>query len=68
MEDRGMNLPGLDADVFFGSIDAAPPDWREIDEAIDDENDPDDEELEATPDDVLAVLGFDPLGETEESD
>lgn len=49
---------GDDQDVHFGEIDSELPDWRKVDEVDDD---PDDEELEETPDDVTAILGFDPL-------
>jgi hypothetical protein len=49
-------VTGLDLDVHFGKIDDDLPDWREELE----EDDPDDEELEETPEDVVAVLGFDP--------
>jgi len=49
------NLP----DVRFGRIDPAQVDWRDL---LDDEPD-DDEELAETPDDVIAMLGFDPLDE-----
>ena len=41
------------ADVYFPSM---RPDWRD---EIGDESDPDDELIQ-TPDDVIAVLGFDP--------
>lgn len=41
-------------DVHFGSP-GNPPDWRELDD-----EDPDDEELEQTPEGVLMMLGFDP--------
>lgn len=52
-----------DAAVFFGPTDADLPDWRQ--ETIDDV-DPDDEELDVTPADVVAVLGFDPKEFSEE--
>jgi hypothetical protein len=46
-------------DVYFG--DKKPIDWREAEA----EADPDDEELNETPSDVIALLGFDPLDEGE---
>lgn len=49
-----MKMPGVDADVYFGSLDDV-ADWD-----VDDDEDPDDEELETTPADVVALLGFDP--------
>ena len=48
------------ADVFFLAKDT---DWRN---ELDDE-DPDDEQIE-TPEDVIAVLGFDPAEDDDESD
>lgn len=53
-------IPDLDADVHFGSIGSRPDDWRK-DKNLTDEVDPDDDELFDTPDDVIAILGFDPL-------
>ena len=44
------------SDIHFGEIDAELPDWRNVL----DEDDPDDEELDETSEDVLAMLGFDP--------
>ena len=49
------------ADVHFGAAGAPLPDWRQ---ARLDDLDPDDEET-ATPEDVIAVLGFDPKEEEE---
>ena len=54
------NLPGLDADVFFGDPGKPLPDWRA--ETPDDEGDEDDDD-EPTTDQLKAVhgmLGFDP--------
>lgn len=48
---------GLKADVELGSEKL--PDWRKADA----ESDPDDEELDETPADVIAILGFDPKTE-----
>ena len=56
-------IPGLKADVGFGGAATKLPDWRK---AKDNEVDPDDEEI-ATPEDVKAVLGFDP-GKAEETE
>lgn len=53
------DIPGLDIDVHFGSTEEREVKWRE-DEALDAEEDPDDEELDETPADVIAMLGFDP--------
>jgi len=52
-----MEVYDLESDVHFGEIKDRQVDWRS--ELIDDE-DPDDEELETTPADVVAILGFDP--------
>lgn len=46
-----------DQEVHFGEIGAELPNWR----LLPDEPDPDDEVLEETPADVVAILGFDPL-------
>jgi hypothetical protein len=48
-------------DVFFGSPEAGSLDWR--DEVFDDGAPDDDAELAETPEDVAALLGFDPLDE-----
>jgi hypothetical protein len=51
-----MSEPLLPSDPHFGYADKPLPDWRnELDEP-----DPDDEELEETPADVILILGFDP--------
>ena len=49
----------IDYDIHFGPVDENKKvDWRE---ALKDEPDiDDDEELEVTPPDVIAMLGFDP--------
>lgn len=52
-----MQVVGTDVDVYFGEPDAPPVDWRKG-TAVDE--DPDDEELQETPPDVIAILGFDP--------
>ena len=46
-------------DAHFGPPAANPLDWR--DEEFDDDAPDDDAELEETPPDVVAMLGFDPL-------
>lgn len=46
--------------VRFGNVDPATTDWRD---APDD--DPDDEQLDETPSDVVGMLGFDPAEETD---
>ena len=46
-------------DAHFGSPTAKPLDWR--DEEFEDDAPDDDAELEETPPDVVAMLGFDPL-------
>ena len=53
---------GLDVDVYFGGVDKPLPDWRKSKEIAMEEN-PDDELLEETPEDVIAILGFDPAKE-----
>ena len=50
-----LGLPELD--VHFGEFNDVSVNWREMG-FLDD--DPDDEELETSPEDVVAVLGFDP--------
>lgn len=60
---KGRIMPevfGDDQDVHFGEVDAPLPDWRK-DKRLVDEEDPDDELLDETPEDVIAILGFDPL-------
>lgn len=49
-----------DSDVYFSGIDEESPDWRSPMLESND-IDPDDELLEETPKDVVAILGFDPL-------
>ena len=44
-------------DVHFGTANAPDVDWRKAE----DDADPDDELLERTSPDVVAMLGFDPL-------
>jgi len=51
-------VEGLKLDVHFGGIGKPLPDWRKA--GLDDA-DPDDELLDETPADVIAILGFDPL-------
>ena len=52
-----MRIVGQKADIHFGEVDEDEPDWRnELEEEID----PDDEELEYTPQSVIDILGFDP--------
>lgn len=52
-----MRIVGQKADVHFEKVDEDEPDWRnELPEEID----PDDEELDVTPQDVIDILGFDP--------
>jgi hypothetical protein len=50
------SIEGQKADVHFGKV----PDNTELDMGFALPEDPDDEELEETPSDVVAVLGFDP--------
>ena len=52
----------MDADVTLGSEEL--PDWRKEDIP---ETEDDDEELEETPADVIAILGFDPKKEFSQS-
>jgi hypothetical protein len=49
-----------DSDVYFGEAGNPLPNWR-LDPELLVEEDPDDELLPETPEDVIAVLGFDPL-------
>lgn len=54
-----MRVHGLDLDVNFEGLPEDGPNWRdELSE--EDDTDPDDEEMEVTPPDVVAMLGFDP--------
>ena len=53
-------VPGVGSFIHFGPLGQALPKWRDdVDDFEDD--DPDDEELAETPEDVIAILGFDPL-------
>lgn len=55
-------MPSLDpqlSEVNFGSVNNPLPDWRANDSVANDD-DPDDEVVE-TPEDVIEILGFDPL-------
>ena len=45
----------LDADIELGDNDKI--DWRKETDEID----PDDEQLDETPEDVITILGFDPI-------
>lgn len=54
-DSRATALP----DVHFGSPEDGMVDWREG--VFDDETPDDDEELPRTPDEVVKLLGFDPL-------
>ena len=47
--------------VYFGEVSDKPVDWRKN---LKDEVDPDDDELEETPEEVIDFLGFDPKKET----
>lgn len=49
-------------EAHFGPVGDEPADWT----TLDNEPDPDDEELEKTPEDVIMMLGFDPLELKEE--
>lgn len=51
------------SNVHFGHVGKELPDWRN-DDTLNTEADPDDEQVE-TPEDVVAVLGFDPADEAE---
>jgi len=55
----------IDADVYVGSAGNVVEDWRTV---LNSDEDPDDEELAHTPDDVIAALGFDPLDFDTEND
>lgn len=50
-------------DAHFGESGKPPVDWRKAP----DEADPDDEQLEETPPDVVEMLGFDPAEEDEDA-
>jgi hypothetical protein len=55
-------LPGMPGDIYFGSPDAPPIDWRKAmadnPERFDDDDD--DEPSEAHRAEVIRILGFDP--------
>ena len=53
---------GQDSCVYFGEVQKALPDWRHNAEILT-EKDPDDKLLAETPEDVIAMLSFDPLEE-----
>lgn len=48
----------MKADIHFGAVDAALPDWRKAKLKDTEDND---EVLRPTPQDVIDILGFDPL-------
>jgi hypothetical protein len=48
-------------DVHFGTPETPLPDWRK-----EPEDDQDDDALIETPEDVIEMLGFDPLGEDQD--
>lgn len=50
-----MTLP---FDAHFGNVSVKSDAWKELPE-----DDPDDEELEETPEDIIELLGFDPKKE-----
>ena len=52
--DETQELP----EAYFGNTDSANINWRKAEDV-----DPDDEQLTKTPDDVIQMLGFDPLSE-----
>lgn len=58
------SIPGLKIDIGFGSATEKLPDWRKAKSILDLENDPDDDQIE-TPEDVKAMLGFDPASDDE---
>lgn len=45
--------------AHYGDVDTPAPDWR--DKKLVDKSADDDEQLAETPDDVVSMLGFDPL-------
>ncbi len=51
-----MEIPGLEADVFFGDAETQTPDWRETLPEEDDDAEPSEEDIQAT----IGILGFDP--------
>jgi len=50
--------------LLVGSAEDVPPDWRDVE--IENDEDPDDEEM-PTPPDVVLILGFDPAEPEEKS-
>ena len=48
-----------DVTVHFGEVGGKLPNWQKNAKAVN-EKDPDDEELDVTPTEVVAILGFDP--------
>ena len=57
-----MDIVDSKNSIHFGSPVAGLPDWRKD---TTEEIDPDDELLRDTPEDVIAILGFDPLEDDE---
>lgn len=53
----------LGDDIHFGDVNKDIDNWRKDSSLGDSEVDPDDEELPETPEDVIAILGFDPKEE-----
>lgn len=53
-------IPGLDADVFFGDVSRGPVDWRKKLPAVPIEDEDDDAISEAERAEVVRLLGFDP--------
>jgi hypothetical protein len=62
---KGIPVFDLDVDATFGNADEL-PDWRKT--AIENDTDPDDEDMEETPADVIAILGFDPKDMDDDED
>ena len=55
-------IPAILDDVHFGEVDKPLPDWRaDVPDDEDESDDVDDELLSETPEDVIEMLGFDPL-------
>lgn len=52
------SLPGMLGDVHFGFVGNPLPDWREGE--IENDEDPDDEELTVSDPGLVAILGIDP--------
>lgn len=53
----------LDYDVHIGDVEEVEVNWWEVEDP-----DPDDEEMDVTPEDVVGMLGFDPLELEEDTD